>query len=500
MMVHRAATARLRPLPALLPPLPALLRPLPVLLLPLLGLLLAWLAVFPARAAAPAQALPGASAGMAVEVAKGGARDPSPGVAPGGTDRSAGALHPDDVPPPAWAPVPFLRPADFMLYMQQQHGWTKDTLEPLFAGYQANPQVIRLMDPGAPGFKRSWQAYRKRFIEPRRIAYGKAFWDDNANALERASRRFGVPPYVVVGIIGVETVFGRHTGTFGVLEALSTLSFDYPRRAAYFARELEHFLLWTRAQGVDPASVKGSFAGAIGLPQFMPGSIRRHALDFDGDGTVDLGASAADAIGSVASFLRGHGWDADSTQDLRRTLTPLPEVNASALLEGGWRPHATRRAIEEAGLRFAAQAAGPASATQREAAARWAVFELPNGDAPSTWIATDHNFWVITRYNQSPFYAMAVLELGEAVRAARLKNGDSELAGSLQPGRQPGPGGEVGPSHAANRHASRDAKRYARKDRSRDRSREPGRPSVRKSPATRTVQDKRTPEVRMSST
>ena len=118
----------------------------------------------------------------------------------GASGRSEVALNPEDVPPPAWAPVPFLRPADFMLYMQQQHGWAKEDLDALFAGYQANSQVIRLMDPAAPGFKRSWQAYRKRFIEAKRIAYGKAFWDENASALERASRRFGVPPYVVVGI------------------------------------------------------------------------------------------------------------------------------------------------------------------------------------------------------------------------------------------------------------------------------------------------------------
>lgn len=338
----------------------------------------------------------------------------------GAPGRSEVALNPEDVPPPAWAPVPFLRPADFMLYMQQQHGWAKEDLDALFAGYQANSQVIRLMDPAAPGFKRSWQAYRKRFIEAKRIAYGKAFWDENASALERASRRFGVPPYVVVGIIGVESIYGRNTGNFPVLEALSTLSFDYPRRAAYFAKELEHFLLWTREHGVDPTAVRGSFAGAIGLPQFMPGSIRRHAVDFDGDGTVDLSGSPADAIGSVASFLRGHGWDASSAQALRKILSASAEPKAKALLDAGWRPHASRQAIEDSGLRFPADDSGTNPGPEAQAQFRWAVFELPNADAPSTWIATDHNFWVITRYNQSPFYAMAVLELGEAVRAERL--------------------------------------------------------------------------------
>jgi membrane-bound lytic murein transglycosylase B len=337
-------------------------------------------------------------------------------------------LDGEDVPPPAWAPVPFLRPADFMLHMQQRHGWTKELLEPLFAGYQANAQVIRLMDPAAPSFKRSWQAYRKRFIEPRRIALGKAFWDENQSALERAARRFGVPPFVVVGIIGVETIYGRNTGNFQVLDALSTLSFDYPRRAAYFAKELEHYLLWTREYGVDPASVRGSFAGAVGLPQFMPGSIRRHAVDFDGDGTVDLAGNPADAIGSVASFLKNHGWDPASRQALRKTLVAGPDVKASALLEAGWRPHASQRSIEEAGLRFPDEDKASDPTAGGANLARWAVFELPNGDAPSTWIATDHNFWVVTRYNQSPFYAMAVLELGEAVRNERLKASGREAA------------------------------------------------------------------------
>lgn len=375
------------------------------------GCLALFLSLCPADGAHAAQAAPDAAVIAAAVAAKAGSE-----------------LDPEDVPPPAWAPVPFLRPADFMLHMQQRHGWTKESLEPLFAGYQANAQVIRLMDPAAPSFKRSWQAYRKRFIEPRRIAFGKAFWDENEGALERAARRFGVPPFVVVGIIGVESIYGRNTGNFEVLDALSTLSFDYPRRAAFFAKELEHYLLWTREHGVDPARVKGSFAGAVGLPQFMPGSIRRHAVDFDGDGTVDLGGSPADAIGSVASFLKNHGWDPASRQALRKMLVAGPDVTAGALLEGGWRPHATQRSIEDSGLSFPDDEKASDPVAAGATLARWAVFELPNGDAPSTWIATDHNFWVLTRYNQSPFYAMAVLELGEAVRNERLKASGKETA------------------------------------------------------------------------
>ncbi|NBO04903.1 MAG: hypothetical protein EBV16_12105, partial [Betaproteobacteria bacterium] len=210
----------------------------------------------------------------------------------------------------------------------------------------------------------------------------------------------------------------------------------------YFARELEHFLLWTQEQGIDPKTVRGSFAGAIGLPQFMPGSIRRHAVDFDGDGSIDLAGSKADAIGSVASFLKRHGWQSQSRQKTRIHLQFKPTQQEAAeearkkILEAGWQPRWQRRDIEQAGLGFPKESKENAEQNNKETKQRakektdqrdttkaqaWAVFELPNADAPSTWIATDHNFWVITRYNQSPFYAMAVLELGEAVRDERRR-------------------------------------------------------------------------------
>jgi membrane-bound lytic murein transglycosylase B len=338
--------------------------------------------------------------------------------------------------------------------MEQRHAWPRERVDGLLSEYKANAQVIRLMDPPAQHFKRSWQTYRKRFIEAKRIAAGVSFWNENQDALERASKRFGVPAYVIVGIIGVETIYGRHTGNFQVLEALATLSFDYPRRAAYFAKELEHFLLWTQEQGIDPKTVRGSFAGAIGLPQFMPGSIRRHAVDFDGDGSIDLVGSRADAIGSVASFLKRHGWQSQSRQKTRIHLQfkavqeDASEEARRKILEAGWQPRLQKRDIEQAGLGFPKESkekpeqskvkpeqssrnarqgstdqgtsdkTGQQHVTKSQA---WAVFELPNADAPSTWIATDHNFWVITRYNQSPFYAMAVLELGEAVRDERRR-------------------------------------------------------------------------------
>ena len=162
-----------------------------------------------------------------------------------------------------------------------------------------------------PRPKPDWQVYRARFLQPVRIDGGLAFWQQHADTLQRATAEHGVPPEVIVAIIGVETLYGRNTGKFSVLQALATLAFDYPARAPYFRRELEEFLLYCRENGLDPRAPLGSYAGAIGMPQFMPGSIRSFATDFDGNGRIDLIGSPVDVIGSVARFLAIHGWKRD---------------------------------------------------------------------------------------------------------------------------------------------------------------------------------------------
>jgi membrane-bound lytic murein transglycosylase B len=278
------------------------------------------------------------------------------------------------------------------------------------------PAVQRLMQPAPPGTRKNWAAYRGRFIDPVRIEAGIRFWQDNRATLERAQREWGVPAEAIVGIIGVETLYGRHMGDFRVLDALATLAFDHPpshpraaERAAYFQRELEQFLSQQHRAGGDPLAPLGSFAGASGLPQFMPSSIARWAVDFDGDGRIDLRTSAADAIGSVASYFKAHGWhpgmpthfpvrfDAERL-DLEGLLAPdiLPTFSQASF--------AARGAVLEA---EALAHVGPL-----------ALVELQNGDSPNSYVAGTENFYVITRYNQSSYYAMAVIELGREVREA----------------------------------------------------------------------------------
>jgi membrane-bound lytic murein transglycosylase B len=254
---------------------------------------------------------------------------------------------------------------------------------------------------------RSWQAYRTNFVNERRIAAGVQFWAQHAPALERAEARYGVPAEVIVGIIGVETEFGRNTGAFRVVDALATLAFDYPRRADFFRAQLEEFLLFAREGDVNVLGVKGSYAGAMGIPQFMPGSYRRFAVDFDGDGRRDLHASAADAIGSVGNFLSEHGWQRDA-----------PVAFAASVQDDAFRPFA------DDGLkpRHAASALRTAGVAFDETVpddAQCVLVELKSPDAPPAYRVGLHNFFVLTRYNRSGFYASAVSDLAAAVRAAR---------------------------------------------------------------------------------
>ena len=197
----------------------------------------------------------------------------------------------------------------------QRRGWEQDWVQHWIGQAQQLPSVVRLIAPPLPGVAKNWAAYRARFVEPIRIEAGRRFWQAQRETLERAEASYGVPAWLIVGIIGVETLYGRHTGNYRVLDALATLSLDFPdshpraaERQAYFRGELETLLQLSREQGVSPDAWRGSYAGAMGLPQFMPSSWTRHAVDFDGDGRIDLRASVADAIGSVANYMQQHGW------------------------------------------------------------------------------------------------------------------------------------------------------------------------------------------------
>jgi membrane-bound lytic murein transglycosylase B len=275
------------------------------------------------------------------------------------------------------------------------------------------PSVERLVLPPSSPTAKNWAAYRARFIEPIRIRAGARFWQTHRSALERAEREYGVPASLIVGIIGVETLYGQNTGNFRILDALATLTFHFPSahprataRQAFFQSELEQFLLLTSRSGADPLSIRGSYAGAMGLPQFMPSSWAKFAVDFDGDGRIDLFGSPTDAIGSVAHYFKAFDWRPGMPTHYRVGLTPgqtdmdsllapdiLPTFGVASFVAKG-------AVLEGAALNHQ----GPL-----------ALIELLNGPDAPIYVAGTENFYAITRYNWSSYYAMAVIELAEAV-------------------------------------------------------------------------------------
>ena len=291
----------------------------------------------------------------------------------------------------------------FISDMAKRHGFVERELVYLFSRVKREDQVLQFIRP--PDKPRSWQEYRDIFLTEKRVALGAEFWTANRALLERAQREFGVPPEYILAIVGIETFYGRNMGRWRVVDALTTLAFDYPPRAAYFRDELEQYLLLARDLGFDVFSVRGSYAGAIGIPQFMPGSQRRFAVDFDRDGAVDLRRNSADAIGSVANFLKQHGWQAGGAVMFEAKV----EGDAwRRYADGGIEPRHRLAELRRAGARFAA----PAELD----GALGALVELPTPDRASEYRVTLQNFYVLTRYNRSAFYATAVAELAAALR------------------------------------------------------------------------------------
>ena len=288
--------------------------------------------------------------------------------------------------------------------MIERHGFERAALEKTLRETRFLGSIIKAMD--APATALPWHEFRARHITDARIKAGLQFWAEHQALLEKAAAEYRVPAELIVSTIGVETIFGRRTGTIGVLDALTTLAFGYPRRAAFFRGELEQFLLLARENDIPLTGLKGSFAGAIGIPQFMPSSYRKYAVDFDGDGIRDL-RRVADAIGSVANYYRQFGWRAGET-----VIVPVDVGDSplDAMLAGGILPHLAVAEYRKRGVIPLEPVADDVNA---------ALFTVQSEAGPRYWLGLN-NFYVITRYNRSINYAMAVHELATALRRQRM--------------------------------------------------------------------------------
>jgi len=316
----------------------------------------------------------------------------------------------------------------FVEEMQETHGFDAQRLYGLFGQTKPIAAVIKAIMPPRDPAVRSWQAYRGRFVEPKRIAAGRRFMLAHATKLAAAEERFGVPTEIIAAIIGVETIYGKQLGRFNTFAALTTLAFDYPPRAELFRKELEELLLLAREENRSPLDYTGSYAGALGLPQFLPSSYRRLAIDFDHDGRVDLTASRADAIGSVANFLASHGWERDAPI---AAFVSVSGDGIQALIDEGIAPHRTPGQMEAANVSFAIvmSPAAPETVSLADGAGDTAATPLPDRPAALIDLVTPgamtefrlgyRNFYVITRYNRSSFYAAAVMDLAAALRVSK---------------------------------------------------------------------------------
>ncbi len=280
--------------------------------------------------------------------------------------------------------------AAFIQDLAKRHGFEEQALRDLFRKVAWRPDVIEAITRPAEALP--WHRYRARFVTASHIKAGQGFIFRHRAPLGKAERLYGVPPSVIAAIIGVETRYGTYMGRHRVVDALTTLAFRYPRRARFFRKELEAFLLLAREEGLDPLKPKGSYAGAMGLGQFMPSSFRRYGVDFDGDGRRDLW-HPADAIGSVAHYLAAHGWERGGPIAMRARGRHL---KASASLK----PQTPLRGL---GVDLPLPGDTPAS-----------LLALEGEEGPEYWVVF-HNFYVITRYNRSPLYAMAVFQLAQAL-------------------------------------------------------------------------------------
>jgi len=283
-----------------------------------------------------------------------------------------------------------------------EHQFNPAELKGLFKKIERQDEVIEAMSRPAERVLK-WKDYRPIFITDKRIEGGVEFWRTNREVLERAESEYGVPASIIVAIIGVETFFGRYKGRHPALASLATLAFDYPPRSKFFRSELEHFLLLSKEESFDPLAIRGSYAAAMGMPQFISSSYRHYAIDFDGDGRRDLWNNVADVTGSVANYFRRHGW--------RRGEPVVEKVNPAGdqyenLITSGLKPDVSSEQLLSAGIQLSRPSAGNKS-----------LLRLVGDEGEELWVG-HKNFYVITRYNHSKLYAMAVYQLSQLVQTA----------------------------------------------------------------------------------
>ncbi|WNO11768.1 lytic murein transglycosylase B [Teredinibacter sp. KSP-S5-2] len=291
----------------------------------------------------------------------------------------------------------------FVESMVKEHGFQADFVRSVLAKAEKKQSILDAISRPAEKTK-EWKDYRKIFLDNQRINQGVKFWKENAQAIDKAAQEYGVSPEIIVSIIGVETRYGRLAGRYRVVDALSTLAFDYPKRSAFFTKELKNFFILIKEQELDPTSLYGSYAGAMGYGQFMPSSFLAYAVDFDGDNKKDIWQNPTDAIGSVANYFKRHGWQPEGPVATRVRVTDNYDQK---LVNQGGRPSLT--IVEAKSLGFTPVVKGLDTSL--------AVMPLRYQGVHGTefWLGFD-NFYVITRYNRSRLYAMAVWQLAEEIK------------------------------------------------------------------------------------
>ncbi len=288
----------------------------------------------------------------------------------------------------------------FIDHMVTTHHYNADDLQSIFRNAKLSRRVLEAIS--RPAEKLPWYKYRPIFLQPDRIQQGIIFWDKYKSELISAEKHYGVPPKIIVAIIGVETRYGKFTGKDKVIDALATLAFHYPKRSKFFRDELEQYLLLTNEQNIDPLLLTGSYAGAMGIPQFIPSSYRNYAIDFDNDGKIDIWNNPADAIGSVANYFKQHGWKSGEQIAIRAWIEgdgKITEKNTDL------KPDIGPKELKKYGIK---------SQEQLSDTVKLKVLNFENRKSSEIWLGLN-NFYVITRYNHSPLYAMAVYQLAEEI-------------------------------------------------------------------------------------